>query len=232
MDQDYLNKLSEELLLKVKLEEHTSAIRSELESLDPNTLLINLSNDHQKIAFWINVYNAYYQIIRKEENLSKSAVYSKKLFSIAGELLSLDDVEHGILRRYRYKYSLGYFSNLFASKFVKKHTVEKLDYRIHFALNCGAESCPPIAFYNVKEIDEQLTEATKGFLKVESEFNDQKKIVYTTALFKWFYADFGGKNGIKKIFKEQLDKDIFDYKIKYKKYSWEDDLNNFVPDAS
>jgi len=139
--------------------------------------------------------------------------------------------EHGILRRYRYKYSLGYFSNLFASKFVKKHAVEKLDYRIHFALNCGAESCPPIAFYNVKDIDEQLTKATQEFLEVESDFDDQKKIVFTTALFKWFYADFGGNNGVKKIYKEQLNRDISNYKIKFKKYSWEDNLNNFVPDA-
>ena len=231
MNQDYLNKLSEDILLKVKMEETTSAIRLELESLDLNVLHSSLSNDHKKIAFWINVYNAYYQIIRKEENLSKSAVYNKKLFSIAGELLSLDDVEHGILRRYRYKYSLGYFSNLFASKFVKKHAVEKLDYRIHFALNCGAESCPPIAFYNVKDIDEQLTKATQEFLEVESDFDDQKKIVFTTALFKWFYADFGGNNGIKKIYKEQLNRDISNYKIKFKKYSWEDNLNNFVPDA-
>jgi len=230
MGQDYLNKLSEELLLKVKMEEHTAAIRLELESLDPILLETSLSRDHKKMAFWINVYNAYYQIIRKEENLSKSGVYSKKLFSIAGELLSLDDVEHGILRRYRYKYSLGYFANLWASKFVKKHAVEKLDYRIHFALNCGAESCPPIAFYNVKDINEQLTRATKGFLEVESEFDDQKKIVHTTTLFKWFYADFGGRNGIKKIYKEQLNKDISQYKIKYKKYSWEDSLHNFVPD--
>lgn len=230
MDQDYLNKLSEELLLKVKMKKHTAAIRLELESLDPILLETSLSGDHKKMAFWINVYNAYYQIIRKEENLSKSAVYSKKLFSIAGELLSLDDVEHGILRRYRYKYSLGYFANLWTSKFVKKHAVEKLDYRIHFALNCGAESCPPIAFYNVKDIDEQLKRATQGFLDVESEFDDQKKIVHTTALFKWFYADFGGRNGIGSIFKEQLNKDISQYKIKYKKYSWEDALHNFVPD--
>ena len=230
MDQDYLNKLSEKLLLLVKIQEHTAAIRLELESLDPNVLHVMLSNDHKKMAFWINIYNAYYQIIRKEEAINKSAVYSKKLFSIAGELLSLDDVEHGILRRYRYKYSLGYFANLLASKFVKNYAVEKLDYRIHFALNCGAESCPPIAFYNVKDINEQLTRATKGFLEVESEFDDQKKIVHTTTLFKWFYADFGGRNGIKKIYKEQLNKDISQYKIKYKKYSWEDSLHNFVPD--
>ena len=82
----------------------------------------------------------------------------------------------------------------------------------------------------MKNVNEQLTRATKGFLEVESEFNDQKKIVYTTALLKWFYADFGGKNGIKKIYKKQLNKDISQYKIKYKKYSWKDDLNNFVPD--
>ena len=38
--------------------------------------------------------------------------------------------------------------------------------------------------------------------------------------------------GIKDIFKNQLGKDISNYKIKYKEYSWEDDLNNFVSDNS
>jgi len=232
MDQDHLNRLSEELLLKVKMEKNTSAIRLELEGVDPKTLHRSLPNDHKKTAFWINVYNAYYQIIRREKTISKTAIYSKKLFLIAGKLLSLDDLEHGILRRYRYKYSLGYFPNLFASKFVKNNAVDKLDYRIHFALNCGAKSCPPIAFYNFTDISEQLNKATQAFLGVESEFDDRKKIIYTTALFRWFYADFGGNHGIKKIYKEHLNKDISDYKIKHKKYSWEDDLNNFVPDIS
>ena len=228
MDHEQLNKLSEQLLLNVKMEKDTTEIQLEIEKIDSQTIPSGLSNDNKKKAFWINIYNAYYQILRKEKNINKPDIYKKKLFSITGKMLSLDDVEHGILRRYRYKYSLGFFPNLFAPKFIKDNAVKRLDYRIHFALNCGAESCPPIAFYNHKNIDGQLDMATQTFLEGESEFNDQEKIVYTTALFKWFYADFGRKKGIKNIFKKQLDKDISKYKIKYKEYSWEDDLHNFA----
>ena len=39
------------------------------------------------------------------------------------------------------------------------------DPRIHFALNCGAVSCPPIAVYEGESLDEQLDIATEGFLE-------------------------------------------------------------------
>jgi hypothetical protein len=232
MDQNHLNRLSEQLLLNVKMQKDTLEIRLELEQADPKMLASNLANDDKKKAFWINIYNAYYQILRAEKNVQKPDIYKKQLFSITGQSLSLDDVEHGILRRYRYKYSLGFFATLFPAKFIKEHAVDVLDYRIHFALNCGAKSCPPIAFYNPNEIDELLDLATQSFLVGESEFNDAEKTVSTTTLFKWFYADFGRTKGIRKIFKKQLDKDISDYKIIYNPYSWEDDLSNFAPDVS
>jgi len=225
-----LNSISEQLLLSVKMKKDTSSFLNELEKVNPEYLANSLSNDNKKKAFWINIYNAYYQILRVEKNFNKPDIYKKKLFSIAGKEFSLDDVEHGILRKYRYKYSLGFFANVFTKKFIKENTVDKIDYRIHFALNCGAKSCPPIAFYDPENIDAQLDMATQAFLESESDFDAQKKTVHTTALFKWFFADFGGTNGIKEIFKKQLNKDISDYKINYKEYSWEDDLDNFVDD--
>jgi len=227
MNPEYLNQLSEDLLLKVKMEQNTSAIQSEIANINPEAVTNYLTNDHKKKAFWINIYNAYYQILRIEKNITKPNIYKKKLIVIANQLLSLDDVEHGLLRRYRYKYSLGFFRSLFVPSFIKNNAVAVLDYRIHFALNCGAKSCPPIAFYSVKNINEQLNLATQSFLEGESDFNDSEKIVATTSLFKWFYADFGSTKGIKKIFKNQLNKDISDYAIHYKEYSWEDHLSNF-----
>lgn len=227
MDLKTPNQLAEQLLLQVKMQKDTTALRLEIEHLTLDVLPKHLDNDDKKKAFWINIYNAYYQILRRE-NINKPAIYKKKLFSIATEKFSLDDVEHGVLRRYRYKYSLGFFANIFTSRLIKNLAVDQLDYRIHFALNCGAKSCPPIAFYNVAKIDTQLDMATQAFLEGESSFDDEKKEVSTTALFQWFAADFGGKKGIKRIFKEQLDKDISAYKIKYTPYSWEDELDNFV----
>jgi hypothetical protein len=228
MTPDQPNNLSERLLLDVKKKKDTSSIQLQLAELALDFLAQQLINDDHKKAFWINIYNAYYQILRVEKKTTKSAIYKKKLFSIAGNLLSLDDVEHGILRKYRYKYSFGLFAHLFPSKFNKSNAVNDLDYRIHFALNCGAKSCPPIAFYHAEAIHAQLDLATQSFLEGESDFNDESKVIYTTALFKWFYYDFGGSKGIRRIIAEQLNKDVTDYTIKYKKYSWEDDLANFV----
>ncbi len=227
MDSFDINILSEQILLKVKMQEDSSSIQSQLEELETSTIVSSLTSDEKKKAFWINIYNAYYQILRKEKNISKPDIYKKKLFTIANKMFSLDDVEHGILRKYRYKYSIGLFANLLAPKFIKEIAVEEIDYRIHFALNCGAKSCPPIAFYNHEKINAQLDTATQAFLEGESIFDDEKKVVHTTALFKWFSADFGGTDGIREIFKKQLDKNISDYKIKYKEYSWEEQLDNF-----
>ena len=223
-----LHKSAEDLLLKVKMKEDNSSLVSDLASTSKKALKEALNTDDKKKAFWINIYNAYYQILRMEKKMSKPDIYKKKSFQIASTLLSLDNVEHGILRKNKYKYSLGFFNSLFPDKFTKENQVEHLDYRIHFALNCGAKSCPPIAFYNFEKIDQQLDWATQSFLEQESQIDAANKTITTTTLFKWFYADFGGRKGIDQIFKEQLDVDISNYKINYSTYSWEEDLANFT----
>tara|TARA_B100000795_G_scaffold96151_1_gene70552 strand:+ start:50864 stop:51562 length:699 start_codon:yes stop_codon:yes gene_type:complete len=223
-----LIKLSEQLLLEVKLQKDSSALQLKLKELELALLENSLINDERKKAFWINIYNAYYQILRIDRKVALTDIYKKKLISIAGKSLSLDDVEHGVLRRYRHKYSLGLFSNPLSPKFIKKNAVDILDYRIHFALNCGAKSCPPIAFYSPTNINAQLDRATQSFLDEQSQFKDNRKVVSTTSLFKWFYFDFGGEKGIKRIFAEQLNKDISDYKITYTQYSWDEELVNFT----
>ena len=73
-----------------------------------------------------------------------------------GLILSLDDIEHGILRRYRQKYSLGYLPQFWVNNTIKKLAVHEMDNRIHCALSCGAVSCPAIAFYDAENIDAQL----------------------------------------------------------------------------
>ncbi|MFZ8458418.1 DUF547 domain-containing protein, partial [Staphylococcus aureus] len=77
---------------------------------------------------------------------------------------SYDDIEHGILRKSSIKWSLGYAKKWFPSTKEKLLRVNKVDYRIHFALNCGAKSCPPIAFYDDAKLDAQLDIATKAYL--------------------------------------------------------------------
>ena len=227
MQETHINLLSEQLLLAVKTKNKTAQLVQQLSQLSKTDLIEALKEDRTKKAFWINLYNAYYQILRQEQNIPKPDIFRKRYIKIASIQLSLDDMEHGILRKFRYKYSLGFFANIFTSPHIKRLAVDNVDYRIHFALNCGAKSCPPIAFYNVKNLDSQLDLATQSFLEGETEYDDENLTVYTTALFQWFLADFGGKKGIIEIYKKQLGKDLAGYKIKYKKYSREEVLDNY-----
>ncbi len=222
------NKISEVLLLAVKMQQDTSDLQEQLEKLDLDTLIQLLNNDDQRKAFWINNYNAFYQILASTKKFGKKEIYKVKRINIGGEKFSLDDIEHGILRKFRYKYSLGLFPNLWTRGVIKKLAVDHLDYRIHFALNCGAKSCPPIAFYNSEKINAQLNLATQSFLEGETKFDDKNKTIHTTALFQWFKFDFGGEKGIRKIYQEQLNRDITDYKINYNPYSWETELGAFI----
>ena len=218
---------AEQLLLAVKMQKETKVLVDQVSIGSARVLMTQLDSDTQKKTFWINIYNTYYQILRQQGH-NKPDIYRKRLFKVSGHNYSLDDVEHGILRKYRYKYSLGFLPNLLSKSRIKKLAVDKIDYRIHFALNCGAVSCPPIAFYKVENLDAQLDLATQSFLESETVWDHDNKVAKVTALFKWFYADFGNTKGIKEIYKNQLDVDMTGYSIKYREYSWEDDLENFV----
>ena len=221
-------KLSEDLLLAVKLNAPTSSLVSLYGNLAMQSILQNLKNDTNKNAFWINTYNAFFQILSTVNKLEKKEIYINKVINIGGEKFSLDDIEHGILRKYRYKKSLGYFPNLFAPKLIRALAVENVDYRIHFALNCGAKSCPPIAFYSPNKLDQQLEMATLSFLESETEIDDILKEIHVTRLFLWFIADFGGKKGIKQILKSKLDINTSGYTLKFKSYSWDKVLANYI----
>ncbi len=202
---DYI-KLSQDILYAVKTGEPTDSLEIQLSNLSPDTLLSQLSSENKRKAFWLNIYNAYTQIGLKSNTdayKKRNKFFGKKFIRIAGKSLSLDLVEHGILRRSKWKYSLGHFNKLFNSKYEKKFRLEKVDYRIHFALNCGAKSCPPIAFYNPGELDKQLDLATKIYLKSEIEYDESKNKVEVPAILSWFRGDFNGKKGIHKILKEQ-----------------------------
>jgi hypothetical protein len=222
-----INALSEQLLLAVKTEQPVEDLQKKIKRVSLPYLEQQLSDDTHKKAFWLNIYNAFFQILRKSKNLKKPAIFRERHIHIAGQAFSLDDIEHGILRRYRYKYSLGYFANPFARSLIKKLAVEVLDYRIHFAMNCGAKSCPPIAFYTADNLERQLELATLTFLTGETDIKEQAKEAHVTRLFQWFLKDFGGPKGVRKILNERFNKDFQDFKLVYKEYSWEEQLDNY-----
>ena len=223
----HINQLSEQLLLAVKIQQDASHLIKQLADLPYKEIDNQLINDSHKKAFWINVYNAFFQVLRKTKQLDKPQIYREQHIVIANKLLSLDDIEHGILRQMRYKNLADYTYKLTALEHIKNCAVQSVDYRIHFALNCGAVSCPPIAFYTVKKLDAQLEMAADAFLNTDTKVDQRKKEVHATSLFDWFSIDFGGTAGIHKILSERINQDLTDYSLVYKPYSWEELLDNY-----
>ncbi len=227
MPDTLLLQLSEQFLYAVKLDEPTNEPEAKLAGLNYDSLRNGLNNDNAVKTFWLNMYNGWFQVLAVKRKLKNPEIFKSKQITIASKKFSLDEIEHGILRKFRWKYSKGYLASFFPGKTIKQLAVEKIDYRIHFALNCGAKSCPPIAFYKYANIDRQLDIAAKVFLKSETEIDTINKTVSVTKIMDWFAADFGGKKGTRKIISNALGKDVDGYKIKYKPYDWDEKLHNF-----
>ena len=224
-------KLSQDFMYAAKTNEATAAYVNKLQNLNYNELLTGLKTDDDKKAFWINLYNAYTNASLHsdpDQYKSRNKFFKNKNIVVAGKTFSLDKIEHGLLRRSSIKWSLGYFSKLFPNNTEKELRVNKLDYRIHFALNCGAKSCPPIAFYNPENINTQLDIAETAYLTAEAEYNRETNILKLPAILSWFRRDFGGKKGMISILKNKqlLNQDVTP-EIKFKKYDWTLYLDNY-----
>jgi hypothetical protein len=196
-----------------------------------NKLMNELKTDVQKIAFWVNIYNAFIQISLTEnpsEYENRGAFFGKKRIKIAGEFLSFDDIEHGILRKSRIKISLGYLRKWFVKEWERKLRIDgDIDWRIHFALNCGAKSCPPVAVYSAVNLDKEFDFMTKEYLKEQTSFDATTKTAKTVALISWFRGDFGGKSGACKILKSYKIVPHKPKKLEFKSYDWTLSLGNF-----
>lgn len=222
-----LLKASGELLFAVRSGAPSSNLEASLANASMSDLNQELSNDRAKTAFWVNIYNAYFQILTFREKLGKDQIFKAKKIAIAGNPFSLDQIEHGILRRYRWKYSLGYLPDWTATRLIRQLAVDAVDGRIHFALNCGAVSCPPIAFYDAHDLEKQLETATLSFLSTETTIDDSSKTILTTRLFKWFSGDFGGRKAAIQLIENHLKRDLKGYRLKFKPYDWTTKMANF-----
>lgn len=89
------------MLYNVKTDADTKEIEAVLATADPKHLIEGLNNDEAIKTFWINMYNAWFQILAIREKKTMPEIFTGKLITIAKTKFSLDDIEHGILRRYR-----------------------------------------------------------------------------------------------------------------------------------
>ena len=227
---DHLIGLSQEILLSVKLNRPADQLLLKLTRLN-NQNLNQLDNDTLKKTFWINIYNAFIQLLLKENEAKyedKKTFFSKKSILIGTELLSLDNIEHGILRRSKIKWGLGLLTNPFPGKFEKANRVSVLDFRIHFALNCGAKSCPPIAFYKTEILEDQLNMATKSYLLATTNYSKEENTIFLPAIMNWFRYDFLKENSFTGLLKKyKIIPEQSNPIIKFSNYNWELLLGNF-----
>jgi len=206
---------------------HTES-EKKLSALTTDSLLQGLTDDASKIVFWLNMYNGWFQILASRIQLSVPDIFTKKVICFKNRCFSLDEIEHGILRKYRWKYSLGYLPHFFIPTVIKQLAVEELDFRIHFALNCGAKSRPAIAFYSYDQLDRQLDLATKTFINGETTIDDAAKTITTSKILDWYRGDFGGKKGIRALIGNLFQQNVTGYTLMFKPYDWTTSLNNFV----
>lgn len=171
--------------------------------------------DGDKIAFWINAYNACtlrvivdnYPIKAKglkgmfyPKNSIRQipGVWDKLKFEIMGRKMTLEHIEHKILRK------------------------EFDEPRIHMALVCAAKGCPALRNepYVGKRLKAQLDEQGRKFLLSKSKFRFDKdgRVLYLSPIFKWFGKDFVKSYGGEKAFKGYNEKDssVLNFISKYR----------------
>jgi hypothetical protein len=142
---------------------------------------------HEQLAFWLNAYNAYmWKVVAENHPLKSVRDIGKVAFSafkrpfiplaaLERRVLSLDDIEHQIVRK---RFS---------------------EPRIHFALVCAARSCPALRgeAYRAADLDRQLDEDGRAFLadSARNQFDPKTRTLRLSEIFKWFRGDFEAAAG-------------------------------------
>jgi hypothetical protein len=121
----------------------------------------------------------------------RASFYGDVSVDVGGDILSFDDLEHGILRgNTRHPYQL---ARRFTTPNRQRLALSRLDPRIHFALNCGANSCPPIKWYTPEGIDRELQLAAMAFCEHDDNvrIDEENRQVHFSKLLHWYQSDFG-----------------------------------------
>ncbi len=225
--------LSEELLYYTRTNNpNADLLVNNLKKISSVELVKQLPYDAKRKAFWLNIYNTFVQrelAAHPEKYKSRNTFFTTKFIEIAGIKFSLDDIEHGILRKSPTKYGLGFIPKLYSNSIEKKLRVDVLDPRIHFALNCGAKSCPPIRYYDWKILDDQLHIATKSYIESEFRYDTINETIYLPKVIGWFRGDFGGMHNLPIFLKSHsiIPNKISIYQIKFNDYDWKMQLYNY-----
>ena len=164
----------------------------------------SLNGKNQQLAFWINLYNSLVidgVIQGKVQNsvteswLGILGFFQKASYRINGQRFSLTDIEHGVLRGNRgFPYIPGpHFASLDPRI---ESIITDFDPRIHIALNCASNSCPPIGVYTPENIQDQLDLAARSFINNDLKVDQDGNQISVSKIFQWYLADFGGEKAL------------------------------------
>ncbi len=158
---------------------------------------------NEKLAYWINAYNALTVdlILRNYPIKSIKDIknpWEQRLWKLGNKWYNLDDIEHDILRKMN-------------------------EPCIHFAIVCASYSCPKLQneAYVASKLDSQLTKATKAFLADSNRNNISENNLQLSKIFQWFSKDFKQKGLLIDFLNRYSSIKISENaKIKYKDYNW------------
>lgn len=169
------------------------SLAGQLARTDPTTL----DGDAARIAFWVNVYNAivrHYLCLHPVRGsiLIHLRLFNRAAYMVGGTTYTPNQIEHGLLRANR-RPPYSPRPKLRRGDPRLAAAPSRPDPRVHFALNCGACSCPPIRHYDGERLDEQLELATRSYLEQETELDPERCRVALPRLLRLYRADFGPK---------------------------------------
>ncbi|MHB8575476.1 MAG: DUF547 domain-containing protein [Dehalococcoidia bacterium] len=169
-------------------------VASELDAFDPWTL----GPREQRLAFWINVFNALAIDAVVAFGLRGSirdapGFFRRAAYAIGGRRFSAEEIEHGILRGNRP--ALPRLPAPFPDHDPRLALrVQPLEPRVHFALNCATRSCPPLRVYSAACVDAELELAAAAF--VHGGVSIEAERVVVSSVFQFYADDFGGPAGV------------------------------------
>jgi hypothetical protein len=132
---------------------------------------------------------------------SRGAFFKGAKYVIGGLEFSSQDIEDGVLRgNSPAAASLGTllgFPALSSGPFSssdprRRYAMTPMDPRIHFALVCGAKSCPAIRVFGAGNLEEGLRAAAEAFCEGEVEIDVANRAVSMNKILWWYRFDFGG----------------------------------------
>lgn len=200
----------------VQTDDRFPAYLAQLDRMDPNALAMR----HERLAFWINAYNAF-AVKGILDRFSPTSLVGRyryfigRNYRVGGSTINLYDLERQVLI---------------------KQFQEPL---IHFAIVCASTSCPRLQpwSYEPDQLNLQLDRVAREFINdpTRNRFDRKKKVASLSMIFKWFEEDFTKAAGsvvsyiTRYVNDPELVQDLMqsDYRIEYLEYDWS--LNGIPP---